>query len=263
MSVSNQALHASHNIHWLTLEATWACLACGKVARQKAIKLSQPCCPGTGGARLCKKLGVPHQPPNSRALPGRTNGSQQEWQGGMETARGVNSRKRKNSEAQRVSDGDASATEPTPPQEGTKVAVSPQESQGSSPAQSQGKLEGAEATTDDQPGGKRKSVATAPWEAASAKVKRGEPGDRTEPGSTAPTTASEPLGDDELAQKVNACLRHHWHKNKQRLEDAAVRAHIAEVAQQGSKRRCSSADDRKAALRQRVRMRAASGGPGH
>ena len=57
MSVSNQALHDSHSVHWRTKEETWACLRCGSVAQRKAVNLSRPCCPGLGGERLCKRLG--------------------------------------------------------------------------------------------------------------------------------------------------------------------------------------------------------------
>ena len=74
VSVSNQALHDSHNIHWLTKEETWACLRCGSVAQRKAVNLSRPCCPGLGGKRLCKRLGLDHAA-HGRFFAGRTPGS--------------------------------------------------------------------------------------------------------------------------------------------------------------------------------------------
>ena len=73
-------------------------------------------------------------------------------------------------------------------------------------------------------------------------------------------TASEMMGDAQVAQEHIACFRQPWRKHQQRVEAAAIREQIAEVAKPDSNRRVITAEERTAALRHRVRLKEAAAG---
>ena len=56
--ISGQDLHARHRVHWVPSRGCWACLACGGIARAKALKLALRCVPSTQGEKLCRQLEI-------------------------------------------------------------------------------------------------------------------------------------------------------------------------------------------------------------